>query len=226
VIDTLTRVETPEGIALRLRSAGAMPRAAAWAIDLMIRVAIMWGAGTVFVLLGQSGFGLYLIMLFAIFWLYPILFEVLRDGQTPGKKVFGLRVVNANGTPVTWVAAFVRNLMRTVDMLPLCYAFGLVSTLVDPHNRRLGDLVAGTLVVYADAPLKQSAAPVVPVVYAPFALAPPERAAIVEFAERAAQLTPERQQELAALLPMLTHSSGALAVQRLHGMACAYLGRR
>jgi uncharacterized RDD family membrane protein YckC len=226
VIDTLTQVETPEGIALRLRSAGAIPRAAAWALDFMIRVAILWGAGTVLAVLGQTGFGLYLISLFVIFWFYPILFEVLRDGQTPGKKVLGLRVVNANGTPVTWIASFVRNLMRTVDMLPLCYAFGLVSTLIDPHSRRLGDLVAGTMVVYAEAPLKQSAAPVVPVVYPAVALPLSERAAIVEFAERAAQLTPERQRELAALLPMLTGSSGALAVQRLHGMAGAFLGRR
>ncbi len=226
MIDTLTQVETPEGIALRLRSAGATPRAAAWAIDLMIRVVIMGTVGMLFAALGRSGFGLYLIALFTVFWLYPVLFEVLRDGQTPGKKVLGLRVVNANGTPVTWVASFVRNLLRTVDMLPLCYAFGLVSTLIDPHNRRIGDLVAGTLVVHADAPPQQSAAPFVPVVHPPLALPLHERAAIVEFAERAEQLTPERQQELAALLPMLTQASGALAVQRLHGLACGFLGRR
>jgi uncharacterized RDD family membrane protein YckC len=225
MLDTLTLVETPEGIALQLRSAGAMPRAGAWAIDVLIRFAIVWALATVVALLGESGVGVYLLMLFALFWLYPVLFEVLRDGQTPGKKIMRLRVINANGTPVSWIASIVRNLMRTVDMLPFCYAFGLMACLVDPRSRRLGDLVAGTLVVYTEPPTAKSVAPNAPVVHPPFGLSLDERAAIVEFAERAAQLTPERQEELAALLPALTQSSGALAVQRLHGMASALLGR-
>jgi uncharacterized RDD family membrane protein YckC len=226
MLDTLTLVETPEGIALQLRSAGVMPRACAWAIDLLIRAAILWALAAAIALLGESGIGVYLLIVFVLFWFYPVLFEVLRDGQTPGKKVMRLRVINANGTPVTWIASIVRNLMRTVDMLPFCYGFGLITSLIDVHSRRLGDLVAGTLVVHAEPTGKQSAAPNVPVVNPPPGLALGERAAIVEFAERAAQLTPERQQELAALLPMLTHSHGALAVQRLHGMAGALLGRR
>ena len=226
MLDTLTLVETPEGIALHLRSAGIMPRASAWAIDAMIRVGILWVVAMVIGLLGESGVGIYLIVVFVLLWIYPVLFEVLRDGQTPGKKAMRLRVINANGTPVTWIASIVRNLMRTVDVLPLCYAFGLVACLVDSHSRRLGDLVAGTLVVYAETPAKPSAAPDVPAVHAPVALPRGERAAIVEFAERAAQLTPERQRELAELLPMLTQSRGSLAVQRLHGMACVFLGRQ
>jgi uncharacterized RDD family membrane protein YckC len=226
MLDTLTLVETPEGIALQLRSAGAMPRACAWAIDALIRLGVIWALAVVIALLGESGTGIYLLLLFALFWLYPVLFEVLRDGQTPGKQAMRLRVVNANGTPVTWIASIVRNLMRTVDMLPFCYAFGFIACLIDPSSRRLGDLVAGTLVVHAEPPSRQSAAPNAPVVHPPFVLSLSERAAIVDFAERTAQLTPDRQQELAALLPMLTQTRGALAVQRLHGMASAFLGRR
>lgn len=225
MLDTLTLVETPEGIALHLRSAGVMPRACAWALDALIRLGVIWIVAIFIGVLGESGFGIYLLVLFALFWLYPVLFEVLRDGQTPGKKVMGLRVINANGTPVTWIASIVRNLLRTVDMLPFAYAFGLLACLIDPCGRRLGDLVAGTLVVYAELPAKPGAAPTAPVVHAPVPLPPGERAAIVEFAERAAQLTPERQRELADLLPMLTQTHGSLAVQRLHGMACAFLGR-
>ncbi|MEO8671221.1 MAG: RDD family protein [Tahibacter sp.] len=225
MLDTLTLVETPEGIALRLRAAGAMPRAAAWAIDMVIRGALLWGVATVIAVLGRTGVGFYLLILFVIFWLYPVLFEVLRDGQTPGKKIMRLRVINANGTPVTWISSIVRNLLRTVDMLPFGYAFGLVASLIDPSSRRLGDMVAGTLVVHVEPPEQPSAAPLAPIVQAPIALPPAARAAIVEFAERAATLTPERQQELAALLPMLTQAGGALAVQRLHGMAGAMLGR-
>jgi uncharacterized RDD family membrane protein YckC len=226
MLDTLTLVETPEGIALQLRSAGAMPRACAWAVDALIRLAILWALAAVIALLGESGMGVYLLLLFALFWLYPVLFEVLRDGQTPGKKIMSLRVINANGTPVTWIASIVRNLMRTVDMLPFCYGFGLISCLIDPHSRRLGDLVAGTLVVYVQPPVTQSAIPNAPAVYSPVVLSLGERAAIVEFAERAVQLTPERQQELADLLPMLTQRRSSLAVQRLHGMANALLGSR
>jgi len=225
MLDTLTLVETPEGIALQLRSAGAMARAAAWLFDLMIRIGLMWAVAVVIGVLGSSGMGLYLLALFAALWLYPVLFEVLRDGQTPGKRVMRLRVVNANGTPVTWIASIARNLMRTVDMLPFCYAFGLASCLIDPRGRRLGDLVAGTLVVYVDASTSHAGAPNVPIVHVPLPLLAQERAAVIEFAERSAQLTPERQEELAALLPMLTQTRGALAVQRLHGMACAFLGR-
>jgi len=225
MLDTLTLVETPEGIALQLRAAGAMARAAAWLLDAIIRIGLMWAVAVVIGVLGSSGMGLYLLTLFGVLWLYPVLFEVLRDGQTPGKRVMRLRVVNANGTPVTWIASIVRNLMRTVDMLPLCYAFGLVSCLADPRGRRLGDLVAGTLVVHVDAPTSHAGAPTVPIVHAPLPLLAQERAAVIEFAERSAQLTTERQEELAALLPMLTHARGPLAVQRLHGMACAFLGR-
>ncbi|MBX3701843.1 MAG: RDD family protein [Dokdonella sp.] len=225
MIDTLAVVETPEGIALQLRSAGALPRACAWALDFMIRFAAAFIAATALGALGASGIGLYLLVLFALWWLYPVLFEVLRDGQTPGKRVMRLRVVNANGTPVTWLASIVRNLLRVVDMMPLCYGFGLVASLTDRQGRRIGDLVARTLVVYAGAPLRAGALPPTPALVAPLALRPAERAAIIEFAERSAQLTPERQQELAGLLGQLTQAQGTVAVQRLHGMATAYVGR-
>ncbi|HET9484726.1 MAG TPA: RDD family protein [Xanthomonadales bacterium] len=226
MLDTLTLVETPEGIALRLRTAGLMPRAAAWALDFMARLDIIWALATVFTVLGDAGSGLLLLAMFAAYWLYPILFEVLRDGQTIGKKIVGLRVVNANGTPVTWLGSIVRNLLRTVDMLPVCYGFGLVAVLADPQNRRLGDMVAGTLVVHVENPHQHSAAPSVPAVHAPVPLAAGEKAVIVAFAERVQQLTPERQEELAGLLPMLTEAKGPAAVQKLLGMANEFLGRK
>jgi len=225
MLDTLTLVETPEGIALQLRTAGAMPRVCAWAMDALIRMAILWALASVLAILGRTGMGLYLLVLFSLMWFYPVLFEVLRDGQTPGKKMMHLRVINANGTPVTWIASIVRNLLRTVDMLPFGYAFGLLSCWIDPRCRRIGDIVAGTLVVHAEPIAGPSATPPVPAVYPPLPLTLTERAAIVEFGERAAQLTPERQQELAGLLPTLTGTQGGAAVQRLYGMANALLGR-
>jgi uncharacterized RDD family membrane protein YckC len=226
MLDTLTLVETPEGIALRLRAAGMMPRAAAWAVDFAVRMAAVWMLAIALAVLGDTGMGLYMLVLFALFWLYPVLFEVLRDGQTIGKKALGLRVVNANGTPVTWMASIVRNLLRTVDMLPFCYGFGMVAGLIDSHSRRLGDMVAGTLVVHVDLPQHAVATPNVPLVHPPLGLGLDDKAAIVAFGERSQQLTPERQLELANLLPALTQANDVVAVQRLLGMANAILGRR
>jgi uncharacterized RDD family membrane protein YckC len=224
-LDTLVEVETPEGIALHLRAAGIFPRAAAWAIDAAIRLVILTVLAMIFGQLGQAGEGLFLLALFAMMWLYPVLFEVLRDGQTIGKKAMGLRVIHANGTPVGWLASSVRNLLRTVDALPFLYGFGLLAGLFDPHSRRLGDMVAGTLVVHADKPRTPLAAPQVPVVASPWPLAAVEQSAIVAYAERMGTLTSERSEELAELLPMLTQAKGGVAVQRLLGIAAACLGR-
>ena len=160
MLDTYREVITPEGVALHLPVAGPVPRAVAWGIDLAIRLGILMLVGTVLALLGAAGQGLYLILLFLIFWAYPILFEALWDGQTPGKKAMSLRVVNGDGAPVGWLAAITRNLLRTVDMLPFGYAAGLVACLADPHARRLGDMVAGTLVVHNERERDPAAAPV------------------------------------------------------------------
>ena len=95
VVDTVALVETPEGIALHLRAAGVLPRAAAWGVDFALRFILVWILAIVLGVLGATGAGLYFLALFGVYWLYPVLFEALRDGQTPGKKVLGLGVVNA-----------------------------------------------------------------------------------------------------------------------------------
>ena len=226
MLDTYREVVTPEGVALHLPAAGPVPRAVAWAIDLAIRSGLMLLVGMTLGLLGAAGQGLYLVMLFLVFWAYPIMFEALWNGCTPGKKAMSLRVVAADGAPVGWLAAITRNLLRTVDMLPFGYAAGLVSSLVDAHARRLGDLVAGTLVVH-DARERHPAPALANAVLAPpVALQPAEQAALVAFGERAARLTPSRQSELANLLEPLTQARGQAAVLRVFGMANWLLGRR
>ena len=149
MLDTVREVHTPEGVALRLPAAGPVPRAVAWLIDLAIRGALLFLVSILLGLLGRVGAGVYMVVLFVIFWGYPVVFEALYGGQTPGKRALSLRVVSADGAPIGWMASFVRNLMRTVDMLPLGYGAGLVTSLADPWSRRLGDMVAGTLVIHA-----------------------------------------------------------------------------
>ena len=226
MIDTLRQVETPEGIRIGLHAAGALPRARAWSIDALIRFALLFVASPRSWAAGMTGFGIYLLILYALLWGYPVLFETLWHGQTPGKKMFDLRVVNANGTPVTWLASITRNLMRTVDMLPFGYAIGLLSCWFDPYGRRLGDLAADTLVVYTEPRHKPVESIQAFAIEPPMTLTRSERMALVAFAERSHLLTEERQRELAALLPMLTQSQGQQAVLRLFGMAKSVLGQR
>lgn len=226
MLDTVREVHTPEGVALRLPTAGPVPRALAWAIDLAIRGGITIAASTVLLGLQQAGMGLYAIVVFVLMWGYPIVCEGAFNGQTPGKRVMELRVVSADGAPVGWIAAIVRNLLRTVDMLPFGYTVGLIATLADPHGRRLGDMVAHTVVVHvpnerARPPLVEVEAlgPAVP-------LRPAEQAAVIAFAERAPRLTPERQRELADIAELATGARGDLGVRRLAGIANWLLGRR
>lgn len=226
MLDTIREVHTPEGVALRLPAAGPVPRALAWAIDLMIRLSILMACSVLLAVLGRAGTGIYLLVLFLLFWGYPIMCEGLFNGQTPGKRAMELRVVATDGAPVGWLASFVRNLLRTVDMLPFGYAFGLIASLGDPWGRRLGDMVAGTMVVHAP---RERSRPVVPTqsLHAPaVALRPAEQAAVIAFGERAPMLTAERQAELADIAEPLTGASGTLGVTRLFGIANWLLGRR
>lgn len=226
MLDTVREVHTPEGVALHLPAAGPVPRAVAWLIDLAIRGTLLMLASFLFGLLGRFGAGVYLVVLFAIFWGYPIVFEALYGGQTPGKRALSLRVVSADGAPIGWMASFVRNLMRTVDMLPFGYGAGLVTSLADPWSRRLGDMVAGTLVIHAP----RERVPLQALAIAPLAPAMPlqtqEQRAVIAFAERAHLLTDARQQELGDIVAPVSGASGERGVMRLLGIANWLLGRR
>lgn len=226
MLDTHREVVTPEGVALHLPAAGPVPRAAAWLIDFCIRIALLLLASMVLALLGRTGVGLYAVVMFVVFWFYPVLLEAMWDGRTPGKRALGLQVIAANGAPVGWLAAFLRNLMRVVDMLPFGYAFGLLATLGDPYGRRLGDMIAGTQVVHVVKAPEPFAMPGQTPMPPPVALRPYEQSALVAFAERAPQLTQARQIELADLAEPLVQARGPLAVARLYGIAHWLLGRR
>jgi uncharacterized RDD family membrane protein YckC len=226
MLDTCREVVTPEGVALYLPAAGPAPRAVAWVLDFIIRMVLLMVVGALLGVLGRMGQGLNLIVLFLVWWAYPILLETLWNGQTLGKKVMSLRVVSADGAPVGWLASIVRNLLRTVDMLPVAYMAGLVASLVDPHGRRFGDMVAGTLVVHDEREREYRAAPF-NTVFAPQAgLQPAEQMAIVSFGERAPHLTAARQAELADIVEPLTAARGQAGVLRLYGMANWLLGRK
>ncbi|HTL99158.1 MAG TPA: RDD family protein [Holophagaceae bacterium] len=227
MIDTVRTVETPEGIALELRPAGPIPRAMAWALDMGIRAGLYTATAIGCAFLGKAGGGLFLIVLFLGEWFYPVLFEVLWEGRSPGKRALGLQVLMEDGRPEGWGPALLRSLLMFVDFLPGFYGAGLVAMLAGREGRRIGDLAAGTLVVHALPPpaparLPASARPTLP----PVPLSLDEQRSIAAFAERAPTLTPERAEELAGILAPLTGATGAEGVLRLQGMAAAIRGER
>jgi uncharacterized RDD family membrane protein YckC len=228
MLDTTRRVATPEGIELTLRLAGPVPRALAWAIDLALRAAILFAVSVVAGALGKAGMGVILLTAFFVEWLLPAWFEASWNGQTPGKRAMGLVVLNDDGTPLRWPAALTRNLLRAVDFLPFLYGTGLVSMLANRDFKRLGDLAAGTVVVYQAEKAEASknipaAAPIAP----PVPLTLEEQRAVLELAERAPGLTRERLEELAELpTPLVGSLDGSRAAARLIGMANYIAGRK
>lgn len=225
LLDTVRSYETPEGIALELRLAGPLVRALAWVIDLAIRLGFYLLLTFVLTLLGGVGTGLTLIGLFLVEWFYPTLFEVLQ-GATPGKRAMGLSVIHDNGTPIGWPASLIRNLLRAADFFPFLYGAGLVCTLLNRDFKRLGDLAAGTLVVYRESPPKRQALPDAPAVAPPLGLDFEEQRLLLAFAERSPQLSRERNLELAAILEPLTQQSGPAGLERIYGYANWLAGKR
>jgi uncharacterized RDD family membrane protein YckC len=198
----------------------------AFLLDLMLRGAIYFVAAMPLACLGETGIGLLLLLMFALEWFYPVYFEVWRRGATPGKRSLGLQVVHHDGTTVGLPASLLRNLMRFADFLPVAYGLGLLFMTFDKDFRRLGDLAAGTLVVYREAsPQAPKAAAIEPLLPA-FPLTQEDQLAIVSFSERAPQWTAERAAELATLARPLTGLREAASVSALHGIAAWIRSRR
>jgi uncharacterized RDD family membrane protein YckC len=199
-LDTFRTVETPEGIALTLRPAGLVPRALAYAIDLALRLVGFITVAIVLQYVGDAGQGFMLLMYFGLEWFYPVVFELGRAAATPGQRLVGLRVVMDSGLPVTPAASITRNLLRAADFMPMFYAGAVVSMLCRDDSKRLGDLAAGTLVVHSRPVQLHGALPD----GAPRAPSRPlsagQQTAVLAWAGRSARLTPERVEELAALV--------------------------
>lgn len=166
-LDTTTEVETPEHVRFRYHVAGPGRRVFAYAIDLGIRALILLAFVIVAYVGGfavdsiDASTGLVLIVWFALEWFYYVFWEALWSGRTPGKRALALRVLSDTGHPLRLGQSFLRNLLRAVDFWPMfhpspiaapalelpTYGVGIVSMSRDGRFRRLGDLVAGTMVV-------------------------------------------------------------------------------
>jgi uncharacterized RDD family membrane protein YckC len=141
------RIATPEGVDLELVLGGVGSRFTSAMVDFIIQTTAVVVCALVFMLGVGGGIGAALtaIASFVILFVYDVAFEVWNGGRTPGKRLNGLRVVVADGRPITFVRSAARNLMRIIDV----YVFfvGAFVILVTKQNQRLGDLIADTLVV-------------------------------------------------------------------------------
>jgi uncharacterized RDD family membrane protein YckC len=141
-------IATPEGVELEVELGGLGSRFLAQMIDWLLTLVLI---GALAILLFAIGSGVatavYLVLVFLIWFGYDVLFEVLANGRTPGKRLCGLRVVRSGGQPIGFLASSVRNLMRLVDGPLTLYLGGILSIVMSERNQRLGDMAADTLVV-------------------------------------------------------------------------------
>jgi uncharacterized RDD family membrane protein YckC len=151
--DKLT-IDTPELIALELPLAGIGSRFLALALDSLLQMVATIIALLLLLFFSTSnplknlGMVLAILIPFCVYWGYFAFFEIIWNGQTPGKRMARIRVIKESGRPITPLEAIARNLLRAVDILPGFYAVGLICMILNSRNKRLGDFVAGTVLVH------------------------------------------------------------------------------
>ncbi len=196
--DSVIKVSSPDGIAFELHPAGAIVRSIAYLIDNTLQVIVFSIIAIIFLLFRIASTWSLLLAAFVITWFYMVIFELGLSGRSPGKLIIGLQVVLADGSPVTVPASLLRNLLRAFDVF---LGIGLLVPLFTHGYRRLGDIVAGTLVVYTPDRLarmhgKLDLSGVVP--RPPQRLLGPEAAdVILSYARRRKNFGPELREELA-----------------------------
>jgi uncharacterized RDD family membrane protein YckC len=184
------RIATPEGVSLELPLAGVGSRFVALLVDSLLQILAFVGLALLLLAVGAGGFtgdAVLAVAAFALVFVYPVAFELGAAGRTPGKRWSGLRVVCDDGAAITFRASALRNLVRLVDAIPGFYFVGAVAIFASRNNQRLGDLVAGTIVVRE--PRAAKGAP-----------SPPELTAVVDVADLPAwDVSGLRPAELATL---------------------------
>lgn len=156
--DEFLNIDTPENVVFGYEVVGIGSRFLAALIDTTIIGLLLVATNAILILVFVGGFNdlssassfvlaVLSLLSFAFFWGYYIFFEMTWNGSSPGKRQVGIRVIRADGTPITLAESVIRNLVRLIDFLPGAYGLGLVTMFIDSKARRLGDLAANTMVV-------------------------------------------------------------------------------
>jgi uncharacterized RDD family membrane protein YckC len=212
-------IDTPEQIALELPLAGIGSRAVALFCDSFLQVVAIFVAA---IAVGATLHGMWagVVMILAIFVIYTgyfTLFEVFWNGRTPGKRIVGLRTIKEDGRNLTVLESILRNVLRIVDQLPGMYLVGFVTMLIDRHNRRLGDMVAGSLVIHESRPVAMEASWMAP------AGSGSEIPAIAR--ARLAQLSPQDLELVETFLQRRLDWTAAVR-EKMENDICEHLGER
>jgi uncharacterized RDD family membrane protein YckC len=219
-------VRTPENLEVSYELAGAGTRAAAYTIDVMFMMLILnifqGLIAAILTPLPQEfqayGIAIIGIMAFVFFNAYFVVFELLWAGQSPGKRIVGIRVVKTGGFALRFPDTLVRNLLRAVDFIPMFYGVGLVSLLLTHRCQRVGDIVAGTLVVYQEesssdtvfATMVEDTTEQMPIIS--LGMIPPDVVETCdEFLRTREQLAPKYRQQLAQSLLDLIEQMSSLS---------------
>lgn len=234
-----TSVNTPENVAITYEYAGVGSRATAAIVDhllqgLIVLILLLAGWGTSIV--GDRNFlddpsnwviAVLIILMFVTFWGYFFFFEAFRGGQTPGKKMAGIRVTRDGGLPLDVGAAALRNLVRLVDMMPSSYMIGIVSMFISPHYKRLGDYAAGTICIKervgpapkleAIPPIAETGYPEGELIHDVSMITPDDYQTIKRFCERAAELEPAVREQLACRIARPLIEKMGVTPERLSG---------
>lgn len=241
-------IETPEQVALEFPLAGVGSRFLAVSIDTLLQILIglvvLAAVSGTWSLIGDAGRGrgpwflaALVITVFLLFYGYFMAFEAFWHGQTPGKRLIGLRVLSVTGRPARLHEAVLRNLLRVIDQLPGVYAFGIVTMLVSSRHQRLGDLAAGTVVVHEKAlsvPVLTVATPPAGGAWSGAGLSEAELLLAETFLQRRLELTPDvRETHARAIADRLRNRLGPAApplepealIEALHARARTRGGR-
>ncbi len=200
-LDTVALVETPEGTDLHADLVGLLPRALAYIVDFSIRAGIIFALWIFAIFLGGTGWGLFLIVFFLLEWWYPVYFEVFRGGQTWGKRIYKIKVVSDDLTPIRLGPSLIRNLLRSADIFPSFYGVGILCILTTRRFQRLGDLAAGTVVIYSENEVHDtSALNAVSAVTPHHPIGEDQQMAFINFALNRGNMSQERQEEIAEII--------------------------
>lgn len=161
-------VKTPEYVSLQFSLAGLGSRAAAFIIDqtliMLFNIAFFisvllvsdkLSSYTTFFEGSTVGIAIVIIVIFIVNYGYFFFLEFFTGGRTLGKKIVGIRVIQDNGHSITLLSSFIRNIMRLIDALPTGYFLGIIMVFFHSKHKRLGDLVAGTIVVHERKPKRK-----------------------------------------------------------------------
>ncbi len=232
------QVVTPENVTVTYELAGIGSRGLAIMLDtvlegIIVLIVLLAGTGVAYisqsVMVRITGMVILWVVLVFIWVIYPIIFEIVWDGRTPGKRLAGLRVIREGGYPINGTSAIIRNLARFIDFLPIFYGVGIITMFVQPEYKRLGDIIAGTIVIREpvageillaarEEPIEEDLAVGLPDIRNLDRLTSEDYQALRSFVQRQGQLKPPIQERLAgqilqALSPKLDIPTEPLSAQ-------------